>query len=44
MSFFLMFTIATIAQEKNNEIALITETIENYFNGYMQSDEDMIEK
>ncbi len=42
MSFFLMFTIATIAQEKNNEIALITETIENYFNGYMQSDEEML--
>ena len=28
----------------NGDMALITETVENYFNGYMQSDEEMLLK
>ena len=40
----LIFTIAAHAQEKSDEKELIKTTIENYFNGYMQSDEAMLLK
>ena len=40
----LMFSISLCAQQNSTEIEMITETIENYFNGYMQSDEEMLLK
>ena len=40
----LVFSVSLSAQDKYDEEEMITKTIENYFNGYMQSDEEMLLK
>ena len=39
---FLVFTLTLNAQEKSEDIALITSTIENYFNGYVHRDASLL--
>ena len=39
-----VFTLLLSAQNQSKEIEMITETVQNYFNGYMQSDEEMLMK
>lgn len=38
----LVLSLALNAQEKSNDIAIITTTIENYFNGYVQRDSSLL--
>ncbi|MBT8257024.1 MAG: nuclear transport factor 2 family protein [Bacteroidia bacterium] len=40
----LFFSLGISAQEKSNDLELITETIENYFYGYVERDGDRLHK
>lgn len=39
-----VFTLSISAQEKSEDIALITTTLENYFDGYIQRDSALLHK
>lgn len=42
--FLLFFSFSTFSQDKKNEVDLIKTTIENYYNGYINSDFLLLEK
>jgi hypothetical protein len=41
---FFVFSLSISAQEKNKDIVLITTTLENYFDGYIHRDIDLLHK